>query len=109
MAKGRVLGIQFQELFKDGLFFELAKHANNMAHKLSEGIKEYGYKFLTDSPTNQIFPIFPNTFIDKLKKMYGFYVWSKIDSENSSIRLVTSWATKERAVEEFLSDLESLK
>jgi len=109
LAKGRVLGAQFLELFKDNLYFDLASHANTMAEKLSEGVKRLGYKFLTDSRTNQIFPIFPNDLIERLNKLYGFYVWSKIDNSHSSIRLVTSWATKEEAVDEFLSDLEELR
>ena len=75
LAKGRVLGVQFMELFKDDLFFELAKHANEMASKLSQSIESFGYKFLTDSSTNQIFPILPNSLIEELKKIYGFYVW----------------------------------
>lgn len=103
LAKGRVLGIQFVELFKNDLYFDLAKHANVMASKLTEGIRKQGNEFLSESSTNQIFPIFPHSVIEKLKSSYGFYVWSKVDANNSAIRLVTSWATKESAVEEFLS------
>ena len=105
LAKGRALGVQFLALFTDGLFFELAKHANSMAEKLTNGIKELGYSFQTDSTTNQIFPILPNSVIEKLKADYGFYVWSKIGDNLSSIRLVTSWATKEEMVDEFIGDL----
>ncbi len=105
LAKGRILGIQFLELFKNDLFFELGKHANSMASKLVSGIKKSGYKFLTDPVSNQIFPIFPNKLIQKLNKKYGFYVWKKIDDKNSVIRLVTSWATKEEFVSQFIEDL----
>ncbi len=105
LAKGRALGVQFLALFTDRLFFELAKHANSMAEKLTNGIKELGYSFQTDSTTNQIFPILPNSVIEKLKTDYGFYVWSKIDDSSSSIRLVTSWATKEEMVDGFIDDL----
>lgn len=108
LAKGRVLGIQFLELFKDNLYFDLAKHANEMAAKLVEGVSRSGYKFLTESPTNQVFPIMPNGVIERLKEKYGFYIWAKVDSKNSAIRLVTSWATPEKAVVEFLSDLKFL-
>lgn len=108
LAKGRVLGIQFVELFKDNLYFSLATHANTMANKLADGIENLNYKFLTDSPTNQIFPILPNSIIAELEKMYGFYVWSKIDGSHSAIRLVTSWATKEEVVQIFIKDLASL-
>lgn len=105
MSKGRVLGIQFLELFKKDLFFDLAKHANSMAMKLVNALKENGYSFLTNSTSNQIFPILPDKLIEKLEKKYGFYVWGKKDDENSVIRLVTSWATKEEIVDEFIKDL----
>jgi threonine aldolase len=106
LAKGRVMGVQFLELFKDDLFFELACHANRMAGRLTEGIAALGYRFLTPSPTNQIFPILPHPLIEALSELYSFYVWSQVDDGHASIRLVTSWATPEAAVEEFLSDLE---
>ncbi len=108
LAKGRVLGIQFRELFKENLYFELAGHANEMAGKLSEGIKSLGYEFLSESPTNQIFPIFPNGVMEKLKKDYGFYEWEKVDEGRWAVRLVTSWATKEEAVDGFLEDLRQI-
>ncbi|KUO70480.1 MAG: threonine aldolase [Clostridia bacterium BRH_c25] len=108
MAKGRILGIQFLELFKDNLYFDLARHANRMADLLRKNISSMGYKFLTDSPTNQIFPILPNRIIKELEERYSFYVWSKFDEDNSSIRLVTSWATSEYAVLAFIGDLKKL-
>src|SRR3989338_5865944 len=108
LAKGRVMGAQFLELFKDDLFFELARHANEMAEQLVKGIDGLGFKFQTETCTNQIFPLFPNSLIEKLEKIYVFYVWSKIDTSSSSIRLVTSWATKKESVDEFLYDLKSL-
>lgn len=109
LAKGRILGLQFMELFKNDLFFNLAEHANNMALKLVQGIKNQGYEFLTDSFTNQIFPIFPSIIIDELNSKYDFYIWEKFEGNQSAIRLVTSWATKEEAVENFLEDLRNAK
>lgn len=105
LAKGRILGVQFLELFKDDLYFNLARHANSMALKLAEGIRKHGYTFLSEIYTNQIFPIFPNLLIEKLSKRYEFYVWAKVDKDNSAIRLVSSWATKENMVDSFLEDL----
>ncbi|MBP1764079.1 MAG: aromatic amino acid beta-eliminating lyase/threonine aldolase [Firmicutes bacterium] len=105
LAKGRLLGIQFAELFQDGLYFELAKHANAMAALLKDAISNNGYQFLTHSPTNQIFPILPNWLIKTLEEKYSFYIWSKIDDEHSVIRLVTSWATKKEMVTAFIKDL----
>ncbi len=105
LAKGRVLAVPFIELLKDDLYFALAKNANAMAAKLAKGIRGMGYSFLTNSHTNQIFPIFPNALIGKLKMTYGFHVWSKMDNDTSAVRLVTSWATEERAVNDFIADL----
>lgn len=105
LAKGRLLSLQFQALFEDDLYFELARHANAMAARLNRGIGALGYKFLTRSPSNQIFPILPNRVIDRLAEKYAFYVWAGVDTDNSAIRLVTSWATLEEAVAAFLADL----
>lgn len=105
LAKGRLIGIQFLELFKDDIFFDMAKHANDMAEMLNIEISNLGYRFLTYSPSNQIFPILPNRVIETLEEKYSFYIWQKIDENNSAIRLVTSWATREDAVNEFICDL----
>lgn len=108
MAKGMVIGVQFEELFKNDLYFELANHANSMAMLLKKGIKELGYNFLLETTTNQIFPIFPNEIIEKLHENFNFYVWSSTDEKNSSVRLVTSWATKEENILEFLEKLKNI-
>ena len=108
LAKGRLLGIQFYELFKENLYFDLANHANQMSLLLNEEIEKLGFKFLTYSPSNQVFPILPDRIIDKLQEKYFFYVWEKYNEENSAIRLVTSWATKEEKVNEFIEELKKL-
>lgn len=108
LAKGRILGIQFLELFRDNLYFELALHANEMAINMAAAIKEKGFSFLTEPASSQIFPIFPNRVIDELSKKYQFYVWKKVDENKSAIRLITSWATKENEMEEFIKDLKNL-
>jgi len=105
LAKGRLLGIQFRELFRDNLYFDLAKHANAMASLLRHEINRVGYPFLTHSPSNQIFPILPNWLITQLQEKYSFYVWAAVDTHNSAIRLVTSWATTKDAVLKFIEDL----
>jgi threonine aldolase len=109
LAKGRILGIQFLELFKDELFFDLAGQANRMAFKLADGIKTLGFSFLTEPASNQIFPVLPDKIIAGLSRIYDFYVWCRVDENNSAIRLVTSWASDEEAAESFLEDLSSLK
>lgn len=105
LAKGRLLGIQFLELFKDNLYFDLATHANNMAEKLRDEITKANVTFLTHSPSNQLFPIFSNALIAELQKKYSFHIWEKIDEDHSAIRLVTSWATREEEVLGFIEEL----
>lgn len=104
-AKGRILGMQFLELFKDDLYFELANHANKMADILREGIKTAGFEFMIEASTNQVFPIFPNDLIEKLQENHDFLLWEKIDVEKSAVRLVTSWATDEDEVQKFVNQL----
>lgn len=108
LAKGRLLGIQFIELFKDDLFFEIGKHENDMADILRDGISRLGYEFLVDSPSNQIFPIFNNDIIRELEKNYGFNIWEKVNGEKTAIRLVTSFATKKEPCLEFIKILSGL-
>lgn len=108
LAKGWILGIQFMKLFENNLYFELARHANNMAEILKEGIIKLGYTFLVDSPTNQLFPIFPKDIIEKLSADYDFSIWQKIDENTIAIRLVTSWATPKEKVTDFIKALEKI-
>ncbi|WP_018703692.1 threonine aldolase family protein [Anaeromusa acidaminophila] len=101
LAKGQVMGVQFQELFRDGLYFELARRANALAARLRQAIAEAGYSLLAPTVTNQVFPVLPNQLIAKLEEKFSFYVWEAVDESHSAIRLVTSWATEEAAVEAF--------
>lgn len=99
MAKGFVVGIQFEALFQDNLYFELATHANKMAERIANAMKEGGYSFLTEPYSNQLFPILPNDLLEKLAKKFAFSLPEKIDDNHSAIRLVTSWATTEESVD----------
>ncbi|MBP1558654.1 MAG: aminotransferase class I/II-fold pyridoxal phosphate-dependent enzyme [Oscillospiraceae bacterium] len=105
LAKGKLLGIQFHQLFKDGLYYELAKYANDQARRLEQGIKALGYGFLVETPTNQIFPILPKKVLERLSGRYSWSFWCGIDAEHDAIRLCTSWATPAEMVEAFLADL----
>ncbi|KFE98992.1 threonine aldolase family protein [Chryseobacterium luteum] len=102
LAKGRLLGIQFMELMKNDLYFDLAKHANIQAMKIKNAMKERGVAFLSDTYTNQIFPIISNKLIEILSEHFEFYVWKKMDEKYSAIRLITSWNTADEAVESFI-------
>ncbi|SMX25689.1 hypothetical protein [Boseongicola aestuarii] len=99
------MGLQFRELFRDGLYFELSKHANAMALRLSEGLRRKGIEFSAETETNRLFPILENTQIEALKRSFDFYVWEPVDDKRSITRLVTSWATPEEAVGAFIGAL----
>ena len=108
LAKGRLLGAQFQTLFEDDLFFQLAEHANNMAGKLQKAIMDLGYELQFYSVTNQIFPIFPENILSELEKSYAFYRWNRMGDGSFSIRLICSWDTEETSVDAFVEDLKKI-
>lgn len=105
LAKGRLLGIQFLELFRDGVYFEIAKHAIDMAMILKEGLKEKGYSFFMDSVTNQQFIMIEDEKLEKIREKYGVTYQQRYDETHSVIRLCTSWATTEENVRSLLADL----
>ena len=105
LSKGRLLGLQFRELFKTGLYFEGSKHANDLAQRISKAIVKNGYSLASETETNQIFPILPNSLITALEKSFEFYNWEKAENDHAVIRLVTSWATDAQQVEAFISAL----
>ena len=105
LAKGFLLGIQFDELFTNDLYFKNAQHANNMASKLQDAFAAK-FNLLVKSPTNQIFPILDKKTIETLSKKYIFQFWEKYDDNHDVIRFVTSWATKEENVDELINDLQ---
>ena len=107
LAKGAAIGVQFEALLRNGLYDELASHAGAMALKLADGIRKLGYGFLHPTETNLIIPTFPSAIAEKLHSLYGFYDWQTL-GENTSVRIVTSWATPESIVDEFLTDLAGL-
>jgi threonine aldolase len=109
LAKGRLLGIQFNTLFESNLYFELAQHSVDMAQKIQIALREMHIEFLIDSPTNQVFPILNNDIIEALSIEYGFYVWEKVTEDLSAVRLITSWCTKEDVVNDFIKDVSKLK
>lgn len=108
LAKGWLLGIQFEQLFQNGLYLALASHANALALELKAGLTALGVPFLCDSETNQQFPILPDEAVKALEGEFGFEVNCKPDPEHTCIRLVTSWATPEENVLALLAALKKL-
>ena len=95
MAKGRLLGVQFDALFTDGLYFEISKNAIDMAEKMKDIFKEKGYRFYMESPTNQQFFIIENERLEKLKEKVRFGFWEKYDETHTVVRFASSWSTTE--------------
>lgn len=105
LAKGRLLGIQFDTLFTDGLYFEISRHAIDMAERLKKCFADKGYEFYLESPTNQQFVILENRKMEELQKKVRFSFWQKLDENHTVVRFATSWATREeniRILEELL-------
>ncbi|EAW12066.1 threonine aldolase family protein [Aspergillus clavatus NRRL 1] len=103
LAKSRLMGIQFAELFRGNLFFDLAAHANTMAEKISTSFEKLGYALAAETETNQVFAVLPERLVRRLQDRFGFYVWEKRDDGNSIVRIVTSWATDALQVDKFNS------
>lgn len=108
LAKGRLLGIQFETLFEDGLYFEISEHAMRLALKIKYALKDMGVNVLFDSPTNQQFPIFKDEVLQKLSEKYSFCYWCRVDDTHRAVRICTSWATKEDSVDALLEDIRKL-
>ena len=103
LAKGRLLGIQFETLFSGGLYKQIGSHAIKLAMKLKEAFREKGYEIYIDSPTNQQFFRLPNDVIDRLMQYATFELWGPRGEKNTVVRFVTSWATKEESVDKLIS------
>lgn len=102
IAKGRLLGVQFQALLKDGFYFELGAHANRLAKKLADGIAAKGYEFAIPPQTNMLFPLFTKEKVEELRENVMFEGWQYPSETHAAIRLVTSWGTTEEEIEKFL-------
>ena len=104
LAKGRLLGVQFDALFTDNLFFEIGKHAIKMAEKVKEICAAKGYSFYIDSPTNQQFVVLDKETLERLRKEIAFNIWEWVDDDHAVVRFATAWST----TEEDLQALEAL-
>ena len=99
LAKGRLLGVQFDALMEDDLYEKIAAHANRLADKLRHCLKELGVPFLVENTTNQLFPILPDGVLDALAEDFAFSEQERVDEIHRAVRFCTSWATKEESVD----------
>ena len=105
LAKGRLLGVQFGALMREGVYEKYGAHQNAMADKLRAGFAAKGLPMLAQTTTNQLFPVLENAQIERLSQRFAFHTWGKVDDSHTAIRLVTSWATQERDVDALLASL----
>lgn len=108
LAKGRLLGIQFEALFEDGLFYRNAEHANAQAMKIKRAFTEKGIPFLIDSPTNQQFPILTRQQNETLSEKFSYELWQPLDDGKSAVRFCTSWATTDSNIDELIQAIHQL-
>lgn len=108
LAKGRLLGLQFLALFTDDLYLKICKGANDQAYRLAEACEKAGIPRFAPSDTNQQFFIFSGEQLQKLEEKYVFSFWEKVDEEHNAVRICTSWATREEAVEQLIQDIQKL-
>lgn len=108
LAKGRLLGIQFDTLFTDELYFQISSHAIRMAELLKEGFLKRGYRFYLESPTNQQFLLLEDEEMERLKNHVTFSFWEKPDENHTVVRFATSWATTEEDIASLMKILDEL-
>lgn len=108
LAKGWLLGLQFEALFEDGLYFTIGNHAVLLADQIRNTLEELGYSLLVNGKSNQVFPILPNSLLNELGKSFTFMTQERIDSDFTAVRFCTSWATKPDAVNALCEALKRL-
>ncbi len=105
LAKGWLLGLQFDTLFTDDLYMEISKNAIEMAQLLRDGLESKGYQLYIDSPTNQQFIVMDNEKLDKLSEHVRYGFWEKLDDDHTVIRLATDWATTKEDIDTLMQYL----
>lgn len=108
LAKGRLLGVQFEALMEDDLYTRIAAQADLLADRLRGELEALGVPFLVPGVTNQLFPILPDSVLAELAKTYVFCEQERVDADHRAVRFCTSWATRPEAVEELCMDLRRL-
>lgn len=101
LAKGFVVGIQFEEALRDGLYFDMARHANAAAAKIAEAVAQSGFEFYSKPQSNQLFVILPPELAAEAHEKYCCNIDRTLPDGRTVIRIVTSWATSDEAVEDF--------
>ena len=103
LAKGRLMGLQFDVLFTDGLYTRISRNAIETANALKKGLAAKGCRFFMDSPTNQLFVVLENARLTALEGKAKFGFWEKFDDSHTVVRIATSWATKMEEIEQLIA------
>ena len=108
LAKGRLLGVQFEAFLEDGLFLDIGRREVAQALRLQKAFLDKGYPLFVPSPTNQQFPVLPNEHMAALERSYSFEVWEKTDEGHTAVRFCTSWSTTDGDVDALIADIQRL-
>ena len=108
LAKGRLLGVQFEAFLTDHLFEEIGRQEVDQAMRLREAFLAKGWDLFVDSASNQQFPILPNGAVAVLRHKYSFEVWEKVDQAHTAVRFCTSWSTTDQDVDALIADIQPL-
>ena len=108
LAKGRLLGVQFEAFLKDGLFLEIGRQEVAQAMRLREAFLAKGWPLFVDSSSNQQFPVLTNGDVAVLRHKYSFEVWEKVDQAHTAVRFCTSWSTTDGDVDALIADIQKL-
>ena len=108
LAKGWLLGLQFEVLLEDDLYLKISAHADKMADKLRDTLAQLQYPLLVSGVTNQVFPILPDVLLDKLQEKFTFSEQIRVDETHRAVRFCTSWATSEEAVDALCQEIKNL-
>ena len=108
LAKGRLLGVQFEAFLTDGLFLEIGQKEVAQALRIRDAFQAKGCPLFVDSPTNQQFPVLTNGGVSVLKSKYSFEVWEKVDQAHTAVRFCTSWSTTDADVDALIADIRGL-
>lgn len=108
LAKGRLLGVQFSAILENDRYLELARHANRLAGRISEGVQALGIPLLAPAASNQVFPILPNAAVEQLQQDFTFELQQPMDEDHTCIRFVTGWSSTDEDVDALLAALRSV-
>ena len=109
LAKGRLLGVQFCALLRDGLYWNIAKRANELGDQLRACLAKLGYPLLVEGCTNQVFAILPDSLLEQLAKEFSFSEQVRIDGSHRAVRFCTSWATTQENMDALCASLEKFQ